>query len=223
MCVEVARLAPADGSALARFEPDGMVTALSGWSAAGGYGYDERTIRVRGHCVGAGLRDTPAGTDRLRTATGDAAAAARKMGWRSSVGAPITVQGHLWGALAVVSASSCAATARHRAAAGEVHEAGGDCHRQRRESRTTHSSCRRAGRAAARGHPGGAGQATSATSSRRSAPKSRVSYQQTRQPWCATGPTERSRRSAAGARSVAPSPSDCVSRSAAGQTQPGDP
>src|SRR4029079_5844903 len=38
--------------------------------------------------------------------TGDAAAAARKMGWRSSVGAPITVQGHLWGALAVVSASA---------------------------------------------------------------------------------------------------------------------
>ena len=52
------------------------------------------TIRTRGHRVRAGLRDAPARADRqLRRATGVAAAAAREMGWRSSVGAPITVQG----------------------------------------------------------------------------------------------------------------------------------
>jgi signal transduction histidine kinase len=36
---------------------------------------------------------------------GSAAAAAREMDWRSSVGAPITVEGELWGALAAVSMS----------------------------------------------------------------------------------------------------------------------
>src|SRR6185503_11227480 len=36
---------------------------------------------------------------------GLAAEAAREMGWRSSVGAPITVEGRLWGALSVISTS----------------------------------------------------------------------------------------------------------------------
>ena len=106
VCVEVARLAPADGSALARFEPDGMMTALSGWTTTGGYGYDEQRFAPEGTVSGLVFEThRPARIDYER-ATGEAPAAARKMGWRSSVGAPITVQGHLWGALAVVSASS---------------------------------------------------------------------------------------------------------------------
>jgi signal transduction histidine kinase/uncharacterized protein YoaH (UPF0181 family) len=106
VCVEVARLVPAEGSALARFETDGMVTALSGWTTTGGYGYEERRFASEGTVSGLVFEThRPARIDYER-ATGDAAAAARKMGWRSSVGAPITVQGHLWGALAVVSASA---------------------------------------------------------------------------------------------------------------------
>jgi signal transduction histidine kinase len=38
-------------------------------------------------------------------APGQAAAAAREMGWHSSVGAPVIVEGRLWGALSVVSTS----------------------------------------------------------------------------------------------------------------------
>ena len=106
VCIEVARLVPAEGSALARFEPDGMVTALSGWTTAGGYGYEERRFASEGTVSGLVFEThRPARID-YEGATGHAAAAARKMGWRSSVGAPITVQGHLWGALSVVSASA---------------------------------------------------------------------------------------------------------------------
>jgi signal transduction histidine kinase len=106
VCIEVARLVPAEGSALARFEPDGMVTALSGWTTTGGYGYEERRFASEGTVSGLVFEThRPARID-YEGATGHAAAAARKMGWRSSVGAPITVQGHLWGALSVVSASA---------------------------------------------------------------------------------------------------------------------
>ena len=106
VCVEVARLAPAEGSALTRFESDGMVTALSGWTTTGGYGYEERRFVSEGTVSGLVFEThRPARIDYERAA-GHAAAAARKMGWRSSVAAPITVQGHLWGALAVVSASA---------------------------------------------------------------------------------------------------------------------
>src|SRR4029079_11834827 len=52
VCVEVARLVPAEGSALARFETDGMVTALSGWTTTGGYGYEERRFASEGTVSG---------------------------------------------------------------------------------------------------------------------------------------------------------------------------
>jgi signal transduction histidine kinase len=45
----------------------------------------------------------PGRVENYREAPGSAPAAAREMGWRSSVGAPITVDGRLWGVLAVVS------------------------------------------------------------------------------------------------------------------------
>ena len=47
----------------------------------------------------------PGRVENYAEAPGEAAEAAREMGWRSSVGAPITVEGRLWGALAVVSKS----------------------------------------------------------------------------------------------------------------------
>jgi signal transduction histidine kinase len=45
----------------------------------------------------------PARIENYAEAPGEAPKAAREMGWRSSVGAPITVEGRLWGILAVVS------------------------------------------------------------------------------------------------------------------------
>jgi signal transduction histidine kinase len=103
---EVAALIGADGAALTRFEADGTVTALSGWTAEGGYLYVGRRYELEGTVSGL-IFETgrPGRVDDYATTQGQASEAAREMGWRSSVGAPITVEGRPWGVLAVVSKS----------------------------------------------------------------------------------------------------------------------
>ena len=101
---EVARLVPADAAALTRFETDGTVTALGGWTRSGGYVYTGRRFALEGTVSGL-IFETgrPGRMDSYAEAPGSAPAAARHLGWRSSVGAPVFVEGRLWGALAVVS------------------------------------------------------------------------------------------------------------------------
>jgi signal transduction histidine kinase len=103
---EVAALIAADGSALTRYEADGTVTAVSGWTTEGGYIYVGRRYELEGTVSGL-IFETgrPGRVDNYAEAPGEAPEAAREMGWRSSVGAPITVDGRLWGVLAVVSKS----------------------------------------------------------------------------------------------------------------------
>jgi signal transduction histidine kinase len=103
---EVAALIGADGSALTRFEADGTVTAVSGWTTEGGYIYVGRRYELEGTVSGV-IFETgrPGRVENYADAPGEAPEAAREMGWRSSVGAPITVEGRLWGVLAVVSKS----------------------------------------------------------------------------------------------------------------------
>src|SRR3954462_9002219 len=103
---EVAALMGADGSALTRYEKDGTVTALSGWTTEGGYSYVGRRYEVEGTVSGLISKTGRAGrVENYGEAPGEAPEAAREMGWHSSVGAPITVEGRLWGVLAVVSKS----------------------------------------------------------------------------------------------------------------------
>ena len=103
---EVARLVPADGAALTRFEDDGTVTALGGWTSSGGYVYVGTRYALEGTVSGLVFETgRPARIDDYADEPGAAAAAGREMGWRSSVGAPITVEGRLWGVLAAVSTS----------------------------------------------------------------------------------------------------------------------
>jgi signal transduction histidine kinase len=102
---EVAALIGADGAALTRFERDLTVTALSGWTAEGGYMYVGKRYDAAGTVSGVILETGQPGRIDNYTAPGEAPEAARKMGWRSSVGAPITVDGRLWGVLAVISRS----------------------------------------------------------------------------------------------------------------------
>ena len=103
---EVAALIGADGSALTRYEADGTVTAVSGWTTEGGYSYVGRRYELEGTVSGL-IFETgrPGRIENYAEAPGEAPEAAREMGWRSSVGAPITVEGRLWGVLAVVSKS----------------------------------------------------------------------------------------------------------------------
>jgi signal transduction histidine kinase len=103
---EVGRLIPAEAATLTRFETDGTtVTALGGW-ARGGYDYVGTRFALEGTVSGLVFETRRSGRiDDYAEELGPAAAAAREMGWRSSVGAPITVEGRLWGVLAVVSTS----------------------------------------------------------------------------------------------------------------------
>jgi signal transduction histidine kinase/uncharacterized protein YoaH (UPF0181 family) len=104
--VEVAQLVPADGAAVTRFESDGTVTALGGWTTDGDYAYVGMRYPLEGTVSGRVFETRgPARVDNYADAPGSAPEAAREMGWRSSVGAPITVEGRLWGVLAVVSKS----------------------------------------------------------------------------------------------------------------------
>jgi signal transduction histidine kinase len=101
---EVAALIPADGSALTRYEADGTVTAVGGWEPEGGYSYVGRRYGLEGTVSGLILETgQPGRIENYADTPGEALEAAREMGWRSSVGAPITVEGRLWGVLAVVS------------------------------------------------------------------------------------------------------------------------
>jgi signal transduction histidine kinase len=101
---EVGRLIPAEAAALTRYETDGTtVTALGGW-ARGGYDHVGTRFALEGTVSGLVFETRRSERiDDYAEEPGPAAAAAREMGWRSSVGAPITVEGRLWGALAVVS------------------------------------------------------------------------------------------------------------------------
>src|SRR3954447_13749643 len=101
---EVAALIPADGSALTRYEADGTFAPLSGWAIGRGDKYVgsryERNGTVSGLIFETGR---PGRVDNYADAPGEASEAARELAWHSSVGAPITVEGRLWGALVVVS------------------------------------------------------------------------------------------------------------------------
>jgi signal transduction histidine kinase len=102
--VEVAALIPAEGSALTRYEADGTVTALSGWTTDGGYSYVGERYELEGTVSGLIFQTgRPGRVENHAEASGVAPEAARAMGWHSSVGAPVTVEGRLWGVLAVVS------------------------------------------------------------------------------------------------------------------------
>ena len=103
---EVAALIGADGAALTRYEEDGTVTAVSGWTSEGGYIYVGRRYPLEGTVSGV-IFETgrPGRVANYAEASGIAPEAAREMGWQSSVGAPITVGGRLWGVLAVSSKS----------------------------------------------------------------------------------------------------------------------
>ena len=101
---EVARLVGAQAAALTRYEADGMVTVLGGWNSTGSYSHVGTRFALEGTVSGLIFETRrPGRITGYEDEPGAAAAAAREMGWRSSVGAPITVEDRLWGVLAVVS------------------------------------------------------------------------------------------------------------------------
>jgi signal transduction histidine kinase len=103
---EVAALIGADGCALTRWETDGAMTTVSGWTPEGGFSNLGIRYPLEGSVSGMILETgRPARVDHIADAQGEAQKAARELGFHSSVGAPLTVEGRLWGVLAVASTS----------------------------------------------------------------------------------------------------------------------
>ncbi len=141
--VEVAALIAADGAAVTRFEADGTVTAVSGWTTEGGYSYVGRRYELQGTVSGLILETgRPGRVENYAEGPSGAPDAAREMGWRSSVGAPITVEGRLWGVLAAVSKTEQPLPARYRAATGRVRRALRDRDRKQRGTRAARAARR---------------------------------------------------------------------------------
>ena len=95
---EAGRLLPADLTLIGRYE-EGTVTGVGGWNATGEPVPTRDRVSLGGQNVTEMVRATgrPARLDSYADATGDAAADARARGISSSVGAPIIVEGRLWG------------------------------------------------------------------------------------------------------------------------------
>jgi GAF domain-containing protein len=97
---EAGRLLPADVTHIGRFE-DGAVTGVAGWSATGEPVPTRSRVSLGGQNVTEMVRTTrrPARLDSYADASGDVAAGALNLGVSSSVGAPISVEGRLWGVM----------------------------------------------------------------------------------------------------------------------------
>jgi GAF domain-containing protein len=101
---EVGRLLPVDYAALSRYEPDGTLDYLAAWSATGKPFPPVGTrVIIGGNNVSSLVFETgrPARIDSYADASGPLAGAIREEGVRSAVGAPIIVEGRVWGVMGV--------------------------------------------------------------------------------------------------------------------------
>jgi signal transduction histidine kinase len=102
---DVARLLSADAAALSRYETDGTLTTLGGWSQADGYFPDgTRQLVARGTLGGLIFATRRTGrVNRYADPAGSLAGSVGGLRWRSAAGSPIEVDGQLWGIVGVAS------------------------------------------------------------------------------------------------------------------------
>ena len=104
---EVGLLSGADLARMERYETDGTVTGVAGWSKD----VDELAVGTRIPLEGVSIAalvlesNGPVRVDSFANAFGEIAQEARHVGIRSSVGCPIVVGGRLWGVIAASSKS----------------------------------------------------------------------------------------------------------------------
>jgi len=101
------RLLGADLTAVGRYEPDEMMTVLGAWRTTGApmpFTVGNR-VRLGGHNMATLIWKTqqPTRFDHYEDATGPMATVGHEWGFRATVGAPIRVEGQLWGVLTLVS------------------------------------------------------------------------------------------------------------------------
>ncbi|GAB3847179.1 hypothetical protein GCM10027610_066570 [Dactylosporangium cerinum] len=104
VATELGQLAGADGASIVRNESDGTATVVAGWGRSGAVIPVGANVSLEGHSVTALVSRTgrSARMDSYADAPGQLAAILREQGIRSTVGAPIVVEGRVWG---VVTAS----------------------------------------------------------------------------------------------------------------------
>jgi signal transduction histidine kinase len=103
---EVGRLVGADAAGVGRYQADGTSSALGGWSRSGSQHIPPGIrLALNSGTPGALVLETrmPARVDHCEEVTSDMATGRQKAVWRSAIGAPITVEGRLWGFVSVVS------------------------------------------------------------------------------------------------------------------------
>ncbi|HET6945638.1 MAG TPA: GAF domain-containing sensor histidine kinase [Gaiellaceae bacterium] len=108
VAMEVGKLLDTDITIVGRYDADGAATAIGSWSAVpGGVPVGTRSA-VGGRNVLTLVAETerPARVDGYDDTSGEAAEIARRHGWRSSIAAPISVEGRLWGVMLVATQRS---------------------------------------------------------------------------------------------------------------------
>ncbi|MBM7502786.1 GAF domain-containing protein [Agromyces aurantiacus] len=100
---ELGRLIHVQGAKMVRYDADGMATFLGSWGRLQAGIPSGTRLRSEGTSVTGLIRSTggPARVDDYGAATGEIAAIQRSVGMASAVGAPIRVDGRIWGALIV--------------------------------------------------------------------------------------------------------------------------
>jgi PAS domain S-box-containing protein len=101
VCEETGRLFGATTVNLAHFTPDGFNLTIAGWSLRGVHVPTATRLPLDGDTINALVRRTaaPGRCDSYERARGELAARLRQLGIRSEVGAPVVVDGEVWGAL----------------------------------------------------------------------------------------------------------------------------
>src|SRR5262249_7684491 len=101
VCAETARLLGATSANLSHYTPDGLNVTMAGWSLHGTHVPVGARFPVTPDTLAGEIVRTraPARIDSWEDATSELAALVRARGVRSSLGAPVVVDGELWGAL----------------------------------------------------------------------------------------------------------------------------
>ena len=104
---EIWKLLPADVTTMSRYHSDGTISSVAHRSGGGTEIPDPTRRHLGGRNVTTSVAETgrPARMDSYAGSSGEIAAAAYKAGARASVGAPIVVEGRLWGVMVAYSTS----------------------------------------------------------------------------------------------------------------------